>query len=98
MRRFFLALSTSTAPSSYAGARITSVNTSATWRAISTLTGAFAAITPPKADTGSQAWARRWASATSVPTAIPHGLACLMIATAGSSKSYAARRAASAST
>ena len=98
MRRFFLACSTSTAPSSYAGARITSVNTSATWWAIATLTGPFAAITPPKADTGSQAWARRCASATSAPTATPQGLACLMIATAGSSKSYAARRAASAST
>ena len=95
---FFLAASTSTAPSSYAGATITSVKTSATCSAIATLTGRLAAITPPKADTGSQAWARRWASAMSAPTAIPHGLACLMMATAGSSKSSAARRAASAST
>ena len=47
------------------------MNTSATWRAISTLTGALAAITPPKADTGSQAWARRCASATSVPDRDP---------------------------
>ena len=54
---------------------------------MSTLTGRFAAITPPKADTGSQAWARRWASATSAPTAMPQGLACLMIATAGAEKS-----------
>ena len=77
---------------------MTSVNTSATWRAISTDTGRFAAITPPNAETGSQAWARACASATSPPTATPHGLACLMIATAGSSKSYAARRAASVST
>ena len=74
------------------------MNTSATCSAISTETGTLAAITPPKADTGSQAWARRWASATSAPTAMPHGLACLMIATAGSSKSSAARRAASVST
>ena len=41
-------------------------------------------MTPPKAETGSQAWALRWASATSAPTAMPQGLACLMIATAGS--------------
>ena len=33
-----------------------------------------------------------------VPTAIPHGLECLMIATHGSAKSKAARRAESAST
>ena len=62
------------------------------------LTGRLAATTPPKADTGSQACARRCASAMSAPIAIPHGLACLMIATAGASKSYAVRRAASAST
>ena len=95
---FFLRGSTSTAPSSYAGATITSVNTSATCSAIATDTGRLTAITPPNAETGSQAWARRCASATSAPTAMPHGLACLMIATAGSSKSYAARRAASVST
>ena len=58
----------------------------------------FAAITLPKAETGSHSWARRWASAMSAPTAMPHGLACLMIATAGSAKSFAARRAASVST
>ena len=74
------------------------MNTSATCSAMATLTGTFVAMTPPKADTGSQAWALRCASATSAPTAMPHGLACLMIATAGSAKSYAARRAASAST
>ena len=58
IRMFFLACSTSTAPSSYAGAAITSVNTSATWCAIATLTGRLLAITPPSADTGSQACAR----------------------------------------
>ena len=77
---------------------ITSVKISATCRAISTLTGRLAAITPPYAEIGSQAWAFRWASAMSDPMAMPHGLACLMIATAGSSKSPADRRAASAST
>ncbi len=60
---------------------------SATCFARSTDTGRFVAITPPYADTGSHSWARRWASAMSLPTAIPHGLACLMIATAGSLKS-----------
>ena len=95
---FFLPWRTSTAPSSYAGATITSVNTSATCSAISTDTGRLTAITPPNAETGSHSCARRCASATSAPTAMPHGLACLMIATAGSSKSYAARRAASVST
>ena len=75
------------APSSYAGATITSVNTSATCSAIATDTGRLAAITPPNAETGSHACARRCASAMSAPTAMPHGLACLMIATAGSAKS-----------
>ncbi len=47
----------------------------------------LAAITPPYALTGSQACAARCASAMSAPTAMPHGLACLMIATHGSAKS-----------
>ena len=62
------------------------------------LTGRFVAMTPPKADTGSHSCARRCASAMSAPIAMPHGFACLMIATHGSAKSYAARRAASVST
>ena len=82
---FFLAASTSTAPSSYAGATTTSVKTSATCSAIATDTGTLVAMTPPNADTGSHACALRCASATSAPTAIPHGLVCLMIATAGRS-------------
>ena len=40
-------------------------------------------MTPPNADSGSQACALRCASATSAPIAMPHGLACLMIATHG---------------
>ena len=99
IRMFFLPWSTATAPSSYAGATITSVKISATCSAIATETGTLVAITPPNADTGSHSCARRCASATSAPTAIPHGLACLMIATVGWSPwSYAARRAASVST
>ena len=62
------------------------------------VTGPLAAITPPYADTGSEACALRWASARSAPTAIPHGLECLMIATHGSVNSNAARHAAAAST
>ncbi len=51
----------------------------------------FAAMTPPNAETGSQAWALAWASAmgsaaSAEPTATPHGLACLMMATAGSAE------------
>ncbi len=76
---------------------ITSVKISATCSAISTVISRFAAMTPPYALTGSQACALRCASAMSAPTAMPHGFACLMIATAGSLKSNAARQAASPS-
>ncbi len=41
-------------------------------------------MTPPNAEVGSHSLASRCASAMSAPTAMPHGLACLMIATAGS--------------
>ena len=76
---------------------MTSVKISATCSAIATETGRLTAMTPPNAESGSQACALRCASATSAATAIPHGLACLMIATQGSAWSYAARRAASVS-
>ena len=77
---------------------ITSVKMVLTYSAISTLTSVLAAITPPKALIGSHSWALRWASATETDeTAMPHGLACLMIATQISSWSNAARHAASAS-
>ncbi len=59
----------------------------ATNSAISAVTARFVAMTPPNALTGSQACALRCASAMSAPTAMPHGLACLMIATQGCSKS-----------
>jgi hypothetical protein len=88
----------SSAPASKPGAITTSVNTSAICLASPAVTGPLAAITPPNAETGSQACALACASARSAPTAIPHGLECLMMATQGSAKSYAARRAASAST
>ena len=61
---------------------ITSVKMSATVSAISTLTAVLAAMTPPKALSGSHSWALRWASATDTDEmAMPHGFACLMMAT-----------------
>ena len=100
---FFFLDRISTASSSKPGAMTTSVKMPATVRAMPAVTVRFAAMTPPNADTGSQAWALAWASAMgsaaeAEPTATPQGLACLMMATAGSAKSKAARSAASAST
>ena len=95
---FFFAVSTSTASSVNAGATTTSVKTSATCSAIVRSTSRLAAMTPPNAESGSQACALRWAAAMSAPTAMPQGLACLMIATHGSAWSWAARQAASVST
>ena len=97
-RWFFLAVRIFSAAGSKSGAMITSVKISATCAAISLVTVPFAAMTPPNADTGSQACALRCASARSAPSAMPHGLACFMIATHGSLNPNAARRAASAST
>lgn len=100
---FFFCERISTASAENDGAITTSVKMSFTVSAMRAATSRFAAMTPPKADTGSQACALAWASAigssaSAEPTATPQGLACLMMATAGSSKSKAARRAASAST
>ena len=86
-RTFLLADRMSSASSSKPGATTTSVNTSAICRAIAAVTGPLAAMTPPKAETGSQACALAWASARSVPMAMPHGLECLMMATHGAAKS-----------
>src|ERR1019366_8529822 len=80
----FLRLRISSASGSKAGATTTSVNTVATCSAIAAVTGRLVATTPPNADWGSHAWASRYAWAMSAPTAIPQGLACLMMATAGS--------------
>ena len=65
---------------------MTSVKISATCSAISTDTSRLTAMTPPNADTGSHAWAARCAFAIdSSDTAMPHGFACLMMATHGRS-------------
>jgi hypothetical protein len=77
----------SSASSSNPGATTASVNTPAICRARSAVTGPLAAMTPPKAETGSQACALAWASARSAPIAMPHGLECLMMATHGAAKS-----------
>jgi hypothetical protein len=82
---------------------MTSVKMSRRFSAIFRVTVRLAAITPPNAETGSHSCARRCAeamgsSALGAAIAMPHGLACLMIATAGLTMSKAARRAASAST
>ncbi len=94
---FFFFVSSSTASSLKAGATTTSVKTSAICAAAAASISPLAAMTPPKALTGSHSWARRCASAIEAPTAMPQGLACLMIATHGSAKSCAALQAASAS-
>jgi hypothetical protein len=102
-RRFFFVFSTSSAASSNPGATSTSVKISFTVSAMPRVTTRLAAMTPPNAETGSHSCARRCADAIGsgafgFAKAIPHGFACLMMATAGLAKSYAARTAASAST
>ena len=77
----------SSASASKSGAITTSVNTSAICRASAAVTGPLTAITPPNAETGSQACALACACARSAATAIPHGLECLMMAAHGSAKS-----------
>ena len=88
----------SSAAGSKPGAMTISVKMSAICPASSAVTIPLAAITPPKADTGSQACALRCASARSAPRAMPHGLECLTMATHGSAKSKTARQAAAPST
>ena len=50
---------------------------------MSTVTVRFVATTPPNAETGSQALAAEYALLISDAIAIPHGFACLIIATHG---------------
>ena len=63
------------------------MKTSAIASAIARVTGRLVATTPPYAETGSHSKALRYAASMSSPLAMPHGLACLMIATVGSVKS-----------
>ena len=64
---FLAAERMSRAAASNSGAITTSVNTSAICRASAAVTGPLAAITPPNAETGSQAFAFACASARSAP-------------------------------
>ena len=64
------------------GAMMTSVKTFTISVATSASIGRLRATMPPKADTVSHRNARRYASASEPATATPHGLACLMMATA----------------
>jgi len=86
-RWFFFWVRMSSATGTKPGAMITSVKMSAIWAASASVTIPLVAITPPNAEAGSHSWASRWAWARSSATAIPHGLACFMIATQGSAKS-----------
>ena len=52
---------------------------------------------PPKAEVGSVVNALEYASRASIPTATPHGLACLTMTQAGVSKLLTHSQAASAS-
>src|ERR1035438_4532792 len=61
----------------------------ATSRAASASTVRLMPMTPPKAETGSHSRALRQASASEGCSAQPHGLVCLMMATAGESNSAA---------
>lgn len=82
------------AASSYSGAKRTSTNRSASASPSPADTGRFSAQTIPKAETGSEARARSYASSIVAATATPHGFACLMITQAGSANSRRSSRAA----
>ncbi len=85
-RRVFLrlAISMSIVPGAQPGAMIRSACGPATMRsAVAVSTGRFSATIPPNAERSSHSSARWYAVARSPASATPHGLACLMIATAG---------------
>ena len=75
------------------GAMTASTNKSAAARAATkaSSTGRLAAMTPPKADTGSEASAAGKAAAMLSPTARPQGERCLTMTTAGAVNDSAAR-------
>ena len=92
-RTFFFADGTSRAPSSKP-ARPRPREDRAIDSAASRVITRFAAITPPYAETGSQAWGERVRLGDRRRGGDPHGFAYLMIATVGRSWSKAARTAA----
>ena len=75
------------ASSVYPGATSTQYRTPLIARAMSPSTILLHATTPPNADSGSPAYARRYASAGEEPTPTPHGLLCLTMLTATPVKS-----------
>src|SRR4051794_25618942 len=75
------------------GAKTTSQNCLTSASANSASTGRLTVTTPPKADSGSQAKARSYASIGEPAAAQPHGLLCLMIAQVGTSNSCTSSRA-----
>ena len=80
---FFFSVNFSIASPEKSGATRHSMNSFDINSAVSPSTGRFTAITEPNALTGSVAKARLYASASESPTPSPHGVVCLMIATAG---------------
>ena len=89
-RRFFLAPRMRRASSLASGATMTSVKSLAISSAASPSSTVLNASTPPKALTGSQASALRYASTSDEPNATPQGFACLMMAHVGTAESNSA--------
>src|SRR5579871_6104128 len=96
-RRFFFAAKISFALESKPGAAMHSTNSFATSSAVAASTSRLNASTPPKAETGSDASALRYASRSVDCSAVPQGLLCLMMTAAGFLNSAARLRAASRS-
>ena len=85
MRRFFLRRSTASASGWKLGATTASTNNSASAVAVSASSTVLKPTTDPNADTGSVARALRYASSGVLPSAMPHGVVCLMMTHAVSS-------------
>ena len=97
-RRFFLAANRSRASVVNAGAAMASTKTFTISSAASASTSRLMPMTPPNAETGSQASAFWYASSTVAPVAAPQGLVCFTMITTGSSNSCASSQQASRST
>ena len=97
-RTFFFLANTARASSEKPGAMTASTNISAMVAAVSPSTSRFRPITPPNALVGSQSRAATYASRGVAARATPHGLLCLMMQQAGSSKARTTSSAASRST
>ena len=96
-RTFCLGLKTCSAAGLKDGANNTSTNCLETASAVAPSTSRLNAMMPPNADVGSVANARWYATKGSCAIATPHGLACLTMTQAGTSKLRQHCHAASAS-